>query len=416
MASDRRRVVVTGIGPVTPVGIGVDRFWPSLVNGESGVGKLEAFDPSPFTSRIAAEVHDFRPEDYMEPPDTRRMDRFAQFAVASARLALGDAGLEVSAIEPSRVGVVIGTGIGGITAFEREMEVLRERGPSRVSPHLVAMMIPNMAAGQVAMRLGLTGPNDSTTTACAASGHAIARGVDLIRSGAADVMLAGGTESAMSPLTLAGFCATRALSTRNDDPEGASRPFDAGRDGFVLGEGATVLVLEALEGAVARGARIYAEVAGYGLSADAHHETAPHPEGDGAVLAMQAALRDSGVEPEDVAYINAHGTSTSLGDIAEIAAIKRVFGDHARRLAVSSTKSMTGHLVGAAGSTEAAATALAIANGVLPPTINQEEPDPQCDLDVVPNTAREADVEVAMSNSFGFGGQNASLVLRRVAA
>jgi 3-oxoacyl-[acyl-carrier-protein] synthase II len=264
------------------------------------------------------------------------------------------------------------------------------------------------------MRLGLTGPNDSTTTACAASGHAIARAVDLIRSGAADVMLAGGTESAMSPLTLAGFCASRALSTRNDDPEGASRPFDKGRDGFVIGEGATVLVLEALDDALARGARVYAEIGGYGLSADAHHETAPHPEGDGAVLAMQAALRDSGVEPSDVGYINAHGTSTTLGDIAEIAAIKRVFGDHAARLAVSSTKSMTGHLVGAAGATEAAATALALTNGVLPPTINQEEPDPECDLDVVPNEARRVDLDVAMSNSFGFGGQNASLVLRRV--
>jgi 3-oxoacyl-[acyl-carrier-protein] synthase II len=414
MGSDRRRVVVTGIGPVTPVGIGVDRFWSSLVDGVSGVGKLEAFDATPFASRIAAEVHDFRPEEHMEPSDTRRMDRFAQFAVAGSRLALGDAGLEVSSMEPSRVGVVIGTGIGGITAFEREIDVLRERGPSRVSPHLVAMMIPNMAAGQVAMRLGLTGPNDSTTTACAASGHAIARAVDLIRSGAADVMLAGGTESAISPLTLAGFCASRALSTRNDDPEGASRPFDKGRDGFVMGEGATVLVLESLDDAVARGARVYAEIGGYGLSADAHHETAPHPEGDGAVLAMQAALRDSGVDPSDVGYINAHGTSTTLGDIAEIAAIKRVFRDHAARLAVSSTKSMTGHLVGAAGATEAAATALALANGVLPPTINQEEPDPECDLDVVPNEARRVDLDVAMSNSFGFGGQNASVVLRRV--
>jgi 3-oxoacyl-[acyl-carrier-protein] synthase II len=414
MAPDRRRVVVTGIGPVTSVGIGVDRFWSSLVDGVSGVGKLEAFDPTPFASRIAAEVHDFRPEEHMEPSDARRMDRFAQFAVAGSRLALGDAGLEVSSMEPSRVGVVIGTGIGGITAFEREIDVLRERGPSRVSPHLVAMMIPNMAAGQVAMRLGLTGPNDSTTTACAASGHAIARAMDLIRSGAADVMLAGGTESAMSPLTLAGFCASRALSTRNDDPEGASRPFDKGRDGFVIGEGATVLVLESLEDAVARDARIYGEIAGYGLSADAHHETAPHPEGDGAVLAMEAALRDSGVEPSNVGYINAHGTSTTLGDIAEIAAIKRVFGDHARRLAVSSTKSMTGHLVGAAGATEAAATALALINGVLPPTINQEEPDPECDLDVVPNEARRVDLDAAMSNSFGFGGQNASLVLRRV--
>jgi 3-oxoacyl-[acyl-carrier-protein] synthase II len=409
----RRRVLVTGIGPVTPVGIGVRRFWESLVEGRSGVGKLEAFDASEYTSRIAAEVHDFRPEDHMDPPDARRMERFAQFAVAGSRLALDDARLDLSTREPDRVGVVIGTGIGGIAAYEEQLRVFMERGPRRVSPHLVALMIPNMAAGQVAMRLGITGPNDCTTTACAASGHAIARAVDLIRNGAVDICLAGGSEAAITPLTLAGFCASRALSKRNDDPEGASRPFDAGRDGFVIGEGATVLVLEDAEGAKNRGARVYAEIAGYGLSADAHHETAPHPEGGGAVIAMRSALADAGATPDDVDYINAHGTSTSLGDVAEIRAIKRVFGDHAERLGVSSTKSMTGHLVGAAGATEAAATALAITKGLLPPTINQEDPDPECDLDVVPNEARPADVATAMSNSFGFGGQNASLVLRR---
>ena len=409
------RVAITGIGPVTPVGTGVDRFWEALTSGVSGVGKLESFDASAFASRIAAEVHDFRPEDHMEPSDVRRMERFAQFAVAAARLAVADSGLDVSAA-PDRVGVVIGTGIGGITAFERELRVLNERGPSRVSPHLVALMIPNMASGQVAMRLGVTGPNDCTTTACAASGHAIARAVDLIRSGAVDACLAGATESAISPLTLAGFCASRALSTRNDDPEGASRPFDAGRDGFVIGEGSTVLVLEDLERARSRGARVYAEIVGYGLSSDAHHETAPHPEGRGAAAAMTAALRDAAVSPEDIGYVNAHGTSTPLGDVAEVLAIEQVFGDHTRRLPVSSTKSMTGHLVGAAGATEAAATALALAHEVLPPTINYEEPDPRCDLDVVPNEARQADVEVAMSNSFGFGGQNASLILRRAAA
>ena len=416
MRSERRRVVVTGIGPVTPVGIGVERFWESLTSGVSGVGKLEAFDAAPFTSRIAAEVHDFRPEDHLEPADVRRMERFAQFAVAAARLAVRDASLDLSAQAPDRVGVVIGTGIGGIAAFERQHRVFLERGPSRVSPHLVALMIPNMAAGQVAMRLGLTGANDCTTTACAASGHAIARAVDLIRSGAAEVCLAGGSESAITPLTMAGFCASRALSTRNDDPEGASRPFDAGRDGFVIGEGSTVLVLEDLDAAVARGARIYAEVAGSGLSADAHHETAPHPEGRGAALAMEAALTDAAMSPHDIGYVNAHGTSTKLGDIAEVLALKRVFGDHAGGLAVSSTKSMTGHLVGAAGATEAAATALALTHGVLPPTINQEDPDPECDLDVVPNIARSQQVDAAMSNSFGFGGQNASLVLRRAPA
>jgi len=413
-AYERPRVAITGIGPVTPVGIGVDRFWSSLAGGVSGVGKLESFDASAFASRIAAEVHDFRPEDHMDAADARRMERCSQMAVAAARLAVDDAGLDVSA-DPTRVGVVIGTGIGGIGAFEKQLDVLRERGPSRVSPHVVGMMIPNMPAGQVAMRLGITGPNDCTVTACAASGHAIARAVDLLRSGAADACLAGGTESAITPLTMAGFCATRALSTRNDDPEGASRPFDAGRDGFVIGEGSTVLVLEDLDAAVARGARVYAELAGFGLSADAYHETAPHPEGRGAAQAMTSALRDALVEPREIGYVNAHGTSTPLGDIAEVLAVKEVFGSHAARLAVSSTKSMTGHLVGAAGATEAAATALALTHGELPPTINQEEPDPACDLDVVPNEARAAQVDVAMSNSFGFGGQNASLVLRRVA-
>jgi 3-oxoacyl-[acyl-carrier-protein] synthase II len=291
--------------------------------------------------------------------------------------------------------------------------VFLERGPTKVSPHLVAMMIPNMAAGQIAMRLGITGANDCTTTACAASAHAVARAVDLIRSGVVDVCLAGGTEAAITPLTVAGFCAARALSRRNDDPEGASRPFDSGRDGFVVGEGATVLVLEDMEAARSRGARIYGEVAGYGLSADAHHETAPHPEGAGAVIAMNAALADAGLDPGDVVYVNAHGTSTQLGDVAEVRALRRVFGEHADRLAVSSTKSMTGHLIGAAGATEAAATVLAMANGVLPPTINQEDPDPACDVDVVPNRARKADVPVAMSNSFGFGGQNTALAFTR---
>ncbi|MFN2545268.1 MAG: beta-ketoacyl-ACP synthase II [Actinomycetota bacterium] len=414
-AVERRRVVVTGIGPVTPVGIGVEAFWNTLLAGGSGVGKLESFDASDLPSRIAAEVHGFRAEDFMEASDARRMERFAQLAVAAARLAVADADLESERYGAERVGVVIGTGIGGIAAYETQHSVLLERGARRVSPHLVAMMIPNMAAGQVAIQLGLRGPNDTTTTACAASGHAIARAVDLIRWGAADACLAGGSEAAITPLTVAGFCASRALSTRNDDPEGASRPFDAGRDGFVVGEGSTVLVLEELDAAVARGARVYAEIVGYGLSADAHHETAPHPQGEGAALAMQAALRDAALEPEDVGYINAHGTSTQLGDAAEVAAVRRVFGEHANRVAVSSTKSMTGHLIGAAGATEAAATALALANGVLPPTINHEDPDPACDIDVVPNAARKVQVEAALTNSFGFGGQNASIALVRSA-
>ena len=413
MRNERRRVALTGIGPVTPIGTGVGPFWDSLVNGRSGVGKIEAFDASEHPSRIAAEVHDFRPEDYMEGSDARRMDRFAQLAVAAARLAVDDAALDLEGREPERIGVVVGTGIGGIAVYEAQLRVFLERGPTKVSPHLVAMMIPNMAAGQIAMRLGITGANDCTTTACAASAHAVARAVDLIRSGVVDVCLAGGTEAAITPLTVAGFCAARALSRRNDDPEGASRPFDSGRDGFVVGEGATVLVLEDMEAARSRGARIYGEVAGYGLSADAHHETAPHPEGAGAVIAMNAALADAGLDPGDVVYVNAHGTSTQLGDVAEVRALRRVFGEHADHLAVSSTKSMTGHLIGAAGATEAAATVLAMANGVLPPTINQEDPDPACDVDVVPNRARKADVPVAMSNSFGFGGQNTALAFTR---
>ena len=406
-----RKVVVTGIGPVTPVGIGVEPFWDALVSGRSGVGKLEGFGTEGLASRIAAQVHDFRVDDHIEPVVSRRMERFAQLAVAAAQLAVADAALDLDESDRSRVGVVIGTGIGGVGAFERETSVLLDRGPGRISPHLVGMMIPNMAAGQVAMRLNVTGPNECTVTACAASGHAIARAVDWIRAGRTDVVLAGGAESAITPLTVAGFCNTRALSTRNQDPEAASRPFDIGRDGFVIGEGSTVLVLEDERVARARGARIYAEVAGYGLSADAHHETAPHPEGAGGAQAMRMALDDAGLAPEAVGYINAHGTSTSLGDIAETIAIRSVFGSCTDELAVSSTKSMTGHLLGAAGATEAAATVLAIARGILPPTINLDDPDPACDLDHIRNRAREARVEAAITNSFGFGGQNASLAI-----
>lgn len=408
-----RRVVVTGIGPVTPVGIGVDRFWSSLVEGRSGVGKLEGFDTERYASRIAAQVHDFRPEDFLEPAEARRMERFAQMAVAASKLALADASLDLDGSDRARIGCVIGTGIGGIASFEQHVATLATRGPSRVPPQLVALMIPNMAAGQVAMRLGITGPNDCTVTACAASGHAIARAVDWIRDGRADAVLSGGAESAITPLTVAGFCSARALSTRNDDPEGASRPFDVGRDGFVIGEGSTVLVLEDEQHARARGARVYAEIAGYGLSADAYHETAPEPEGLGGAAAMRDALSDAGLGPEEIGYVNAHGTSTQLGDIAETKAIKAVFGKHAGRLAVSSTKSMHGHLLGATGATEAAATALALTHGLVPPTINLAEPGPGCDLDYVPNVARALSFDSALSNSFGFGGQNASIVLRR---
>jgi 3-oxoacyl-[acyl-carrier-protein] synthase II len=411
MSPVRRRVVITGIGPVTPVGIGVEPFWRSLSEGRSGAGKLDAFDCSDYASRVAAQVHDFKAEDYLERGDVRRMDRFAHFAVAAGKLALSDASLDLAGVDVSRVGAVIGTGIGGIGAFEAQVKVLAERGPSRISPHLVALMIPNMAAGQVAMRLGITGPNDCTVTACAASGHAIARAVDLIRESRADVCLAGGTEAAITPLTVAGFCAARALSTRNDDPEAASRPFDTGRDGFVIGEGSTVLVLESAEHAAERSARVYAEIAGYGMSADAFHETAPEPDGVGGAAAMRAALADAEIEPSAISYINAHGTSTSLGDIAEARAINAVFAEHTRSVAVSSTKSMTGHLLGAAGATEVAASVLAMTHGVLPPTINLDDPDPACPLDHVAGSARPVDVTASLSNSFGFGGHNVSIVM-----
>lgn len=411
MTTSRRRVVVTGIGPVTPVGIGVETFWRALTSGVSGVGKLEGFDVSSYPSQIAAQVHDFRPEDHLEGSEIRRMARFAQLAVAAAKLGLVDAGLDLTTCDRDRVGCVMGSGIGGIGAFEEQAHVLAERGPGRISPHLVSMMIPNMASAQIAMRLGITGPSDCTVTACAASGHAIARAVDLIRSGSTDVVIAGGAEAAITPLTLAGFCATRALSTRNDDPAAASRPFDKGRDGFVIGEGATALILEDAQHARDRGARIYAEIAGYGLSSDAYHETAPHPDGAGGASAMLSALVDAGLTPGDIEHINAHGTSTPLGDAAETHAIRSVFGVHADRIAVCSTKSMTGHLIGAAGATEAAATALAIAQGIVPPTINLVEPDVAFDLDYVPAVARTMPVRAALTNSFGFGGHNAAIAL-----
>jgi 3-oxoacyl-[acyl-carrier-protein] synthase II len=407
----RRRVVLTGVGPVTPVGIGVDRFWSGLQEGRSGVSAIESFDTTDFPCRIAAQVLDFKPEEFMERSELRRMERFSQFAIAASRLALEDAKVEPAHYPSDRWGVVIGSGIGGMVACEPQYKRLLERGPTRVSPFLIPMMIPNMAAGLVAIAFGMTGPNDCTTTACAASAHAIARAVDLIRAGRVDACLAGGSEATIAPLTMAAFAAARALSTRNDEPERASRPFDAGRDGFVIAEGATVLVLEELEAARERGAPVYAEVAGYGVTADAYHETAPLPDGSGAARAMRAALDDAGLPPADIGYINAHGTSTPLGDIAESRAIRAIFGADAPP--VSSTKSCTGHLIGAAGSTEVAATALTIRDGVIPPTINLEDPDPECDLDYVPNAARRADVRAAVSNSFAFGGQNATIALAR---
>jgi 3-oxoacyl-[acyl-carrier-protein] synthase II len=406
-----RRVVVTGIGPVSPVGIGLEPFWDDLVAGRSGIKQVTLFDTTDFPVKIAGEIQGFDPHDYLDRKEVRRTDRASHFAVAAAKLAWEDA--DSPQTEPSRTAVVVSTGIGGLSTMIAQHKVLLERGPDRVSPFLVPMMMPNAPAGHVAMEMGFTGPNTCITTACAASGHAVGEGYRYIRDGIADVALAGGTEAVITPLSMAGFAQMQAL-TRNPDAEHASRPFDADRDGFVLAEGASVLVLEELERARARGATIYAEVAGYGASADAHHITAPEPGGSGAVLAMQAALSDADEPAEAVDYINAHGTSTPLNDAAETRAIKKTLGEHAHRVMVSSTKSVTGHLLGAAGGIEAAVCALAIHTGIVPPTMNYETPDPECDLDYVPNEARKAEVRLALSNSFGFGGQNAVVALRKI--
>jgi 3-oxoacyl-[acyl-carrier-protein] synthase II len=410
---DLRRVVVTGLGALTPVGNTAEEFWSSLVHGRSGIGPITRFDARGFPTRIAGEVRNFDPLDFVDKKEARRLDPYLQYAIAAASLAVQDASLDTGKVDANRFGVLIGSGIGGITTLLENHKTLLERGPDRVSPFFIPMLIINMASGLVSMRFGAKGPNSSVVTACATGNHAIGDAFKLIQRGEADVMIAGGAEAIVIPLTIAGFCAMKAMSTRNDEPEKASRPFDAGRDGFVCSEGAGIVVLESREHAIGRDARIYAEVRGYGMSGDAHHMTAPDPEGDGAARSMANALRDAGAAPEDVGYVNAHGTSTPYNDKFETLAIKRVFGDHARRLAVSSTKSMTGHLLGAAGGIEAIATALALHHGVLPPTINYEHPDPECDLDYVPNHARKQDVEVAASNAFGFGGTNATLIFAK---
>lgn len=408
-----RRVVVTGLGAVTPVGVGTRSYWEGIVAGRSGVGPLTLVDPEPVPSKVAAECLDFDPAAHLGAKEARRLDRSTQFALAVAREAWADAGIE-GHLDRDETGVVFGTGIGGITSLLASDKVLHSKGPNRVSPFTVPQLMPNAAAGQIAMAFKLRGPNFTTTTACAASNHAIGLAFRLIQSGEAQAMVTGGTEAAFADIALVAFSQMTALSTHfNDRPEQASRPFDARRDGFVMGEGAAALILEEREAALRRGARIYAEVAGFGQSADAHHITAPSEDGSGAALAMRRALRSGGIAPEEVGYINAHGTSTQQGDISETKAIRLAFGEHADRLAVSSTKSMIGHLFGAAGAAEGVATVLALYEGVLPPTINQTDPDPACDLDYIPNEARKADVEVAMSNGFGFGGHNAVLVFRR---
>ena len=408
----RRRVVVTGLGMVTPLGTGVEKNWEAVCAGRSGIRRIERFDASPFPSRIAGEVPDFRSEDFMDRQQVRRFDIFVHYAVASARMAMEDSGFSITKENAPRVGCLTGSGLGGLSMLERYHQVLLEKGPKRISPFFIPGIIANMAPGQIAIEFGARGPNLSIETACAASTHAVGESFRLIREGIADAMITGGSEAVVTPLALAGFCSMKALSTRNDEPERASRPFDLDRDGFIMGEGAGILLLESLDSALERGAQIYAEVTGYGLSGDAYHVSAPDPEGVGAIHCMKMALEDAGLRPEQIDYINAHGTSTKLNDDSETRAIKAVFGDHAHRLPVSSTKSMTGHLLGGAGGVEAIYTTLTIKNGVIPPTVNYETPDPDCDLDYVPDTARQRKVRSALSNSFGFGGTNGTLLLQ----
>ena len=408
-----RRVVITGLGMVTPLGIGVEENWEAVCKGVSGIEEITKFDPSPFPCQIAGQVKGFRPEDFLAKQQVRRFDVFIHYALASARMAMEDSGLKISAANSHRVGCVTGSGLGGLTMLEHFHQVLLEKGPKRISPFFIPGMIANMAPGQIAIEFGAKGPNLSIETACAASCHAVGESYRLIREGISDAMITGGSEVVVTPLALSGFCAMRALSTRNEAPEKASRPFDLDRDGFVMGEGAGILILEEMELALERGADVYAEVVGYGMSADAYHVSAPDPEGEGATHCMAMAVESAGLKPDGIDYINAHGTSTKLNDASESRAIRTLFGEHASKLAVSSTKSMTGHLLGGAGGVEAIYTALTIHRGIIPPTINYETPDPECDLDYVPNVARKGQVNVAMSNSFGFGGTNASLVLKK---
>ena len=409
-----RRVVVTGLGLVTPLGTGVEKTWKALCAGESGIGRITRFDPTGYDAQIAGEVKDFDPAQFIEKKEIKKMDTFIHYAVGASQLAVDDAKLKVAPEEATRVGVYIGSGIGGLGSIEHYHDVLREKGPGRVSPFFIPMTIINLASGQVAIRVGPKGPNSCAVTACATGNHCIGDAYRLIQRDDADVMIAGGAEAAITPLGVAGFASAKALSFRNDDPTKASRPFDKDRDGFVLGEGAGVVVLEELEHARARGARIYAEVIGYAMNSDAYHITAPPEEGEGAVRCMEMALKDAGVAKTDIGYINAHGTST-MADAIETKAIKHVFGEQAYRIPVSSTKSMTGHLLGAAGGIEAVFSILALHHGILPPTINLDHPDPACDLDYVPNTARSVQTQVVLSNSFGFGGVNACLLFRRCA-
>ena len=408
------KVVITGMGAITPLGNDVETFWSNLVAGKSGVTPITRFDATNYTTRIAAEVKDFDPTLWMERKEAKRNDRFVQLAIGAARQAVEAARLDVSNLDADRIGVIVGSGIGGIETFETQHQILLERGPDRVSPFFIPMMISNMASGQVSIALGAKGPNFTTVSACTSSANAIGEALRILQHDDADVVIAGGTEATVTPMAIAGFCSMKAMSTRNDEPTRASRPFDAERDGFVMGEGAAILVLERAEHAAKRGAPILCELAGYGATGDAYHITSPTPDGGGAVRAMRAALKDAGMGPEDVQYVNAHGTSTPYNDRTESVAVKTVMGDLARNVMLASTKSMTGHLLGAAGALEAAISTLVITRGVVPPTINYENPDPECDLDCVPNQARTVRVTGALSNSMGFGGHNGTLAFRAI--
>ncbi|ACH40106.1 3-oxoacyl-(acyl carrier protein) synthase II [Citrifermentans bemidjiense Bem] len=409
-----RRVVVTGVGVVSPLGTGNGKNWDALVAGKSGIAPITRFDASDLPVKIAGEVKDFVPEDFIDKKEIKKMDLFIQYALAAAHFAMEDSGLVIDEENAERVGVLVGAGLGGLPAIERYHTALQEGGYKKISPFFIPMLIINLAPGHISIKYGAKGPNVSSVSACATGTHSIGDAYHMIQRGDADAMIAGGTESTVTPLGIGGFSVMKALSTNNDNPAGASRPFDKGRDGFILSEGAGIVVLEEYEAAKARGAKIYGEVVGYGLSGDAYHLTSPAPGGEGAARCMKMALRTAGINPEQVDYINAHGTSTPYGDVGETTAIKTVFGDHAFKLMVSSTKSMTGHLLGAAGGIEACFSLMAMQNSVVPPTINYTDPDPECDLDYVPNTARDAKVEYAMSNSFGFGGTNASLLFKKV--
>lgn len=408
-----RRVVITGIGLVSPLGIGTKKNWDALLKGKSGVSRISRFDVSDYTSKIAGQVPDFNPLDFLDKKESRKMDLFIQFAYAAAEIAVKDSGIDSASLRGERTGVYVGSGIGGIGIIEDTHKILLEKGPGRVTPFFLISTIINEASGQISIKYRAMGPNSATATACSTSTHAIGDSFRIIARGDADVMISGGAEAPVTPLGVAGFCAMRALSVRNDEPEKASRPFDAERDGFIVSEGAGIVIMEELGVALKRGANIYAEVVGYGMSADAYHVTAPSLDGKGAVLCMSKAIADGGIDPEEIDYINAHGTSTPYNDKIETLAIKKVFGDHAYKVGVNSTKSMTGHLLGAAGGLEAGFSALCLKDQIMPPTINYENPDPECDLDYIPNKARPAEVRYALTNSFGFGGTNGSLVLKR---